>query len=804
MTDRVSKIVLRGDVTDLIAKLRVAGSAIGSTVDKMTSAEKSAVKWREGLSSAGAAAGKVGLVAAAGLGAAVFAAANFDKAMSSVAAATHESTGNMELLREAAIKAGADTQFSATEAASAIEALAKAGVSTKDILGGGLTGALNLAAAGSLDVGQAAEIAATALTQFNLAGSDVGHVADLLAAAAGKAQGEVSDFGAALQQSGLVASQVGVSIEETTGALAAFASAGLIGSDAGTSFKTMLGALTPNSAKARKEMEALGISAYDAQGNFIGLAQFAGNLRSALKDMSDEQRQATLETIFGSDAVRAASVLYDQGQRGIQGWINKVDDQGFAAETAARKMDNLAGDVEKFTGSLETALIGVGEGTQGPLREMVQAATGAVNAFTKLPGPIQNTAGAMLAITAITGGGLWFGSKVIQGIADTRLAMDQLGLSAGKTRLALAGIGKGLVFTGVLVGLGAMDDALDKVFNHDLNESDLGRSLEALSKGDIAGTLKDVFGTDLSGFSTALDNVNSKVLRFTGVFQDIIPGDTPLDEAEANIRKLDEAMAGLVESGQGAQAARIFDQLVAAAEEGGHSVEDVKKQLTQYGIAVQNAGAGSNIFSHLLGTVADAAGKAGRSLDRSAKAQERTAAALRKSREAARGTAQSFVGLGNSLDNAQVSLNGWIRQMARQAKALRDFRRNAEEAANRGLRAGLIRALQDAGTEGALRMRQLAGATDSQIARANRAWQSGQREVGQYVGAIGKIPPSKRTNVVLTGVAAAESQLASLSRDRYARIITQVVGHGGGRPTTGLSTGGPVVERQRHDPCIER
>ena len=107
--------------------------------------------------------------------------------------------------------------------------MAKAGVSTKDILGGGLKGALSLAAAGSLDVAEAAEISASALTQFKLSGDKIPHLADLLAAGAGKAQGSVQDLGAALNQSGLVAASTGLSIEETTGVLAAFASAGVDG-----------------------------------------------------------------------------------------------------------------------------------------------------------------------------------------------------------------------------------------------------------------------------------------------------------------------------------------------------------------------------------------------------------------------------------------------------------------------------------------------------------------------------------------------------------------------------------------------
>jgi TP901 family phage tail tape measure protein len=243
-----------------------------------------------------------------------------------VKAATHETPATwLPCGRRAAGREG--HAFSATEAAGAIENLAKAGVSTKDILGGGLKGALNLAAAGQLAVGDAAEIAATAMTQFGLSGKEVPHIADLLAAAAGKAQGEVSDVAMALKQGGLVASQFGLSIEETTGTLAAFASAGLIGSDAGTSFKTMLLALANPSAKAASTLSDLGIAAYDTKGNFVGIAPLAEQLKDKLSKLTPAQRDAALATIFGSDAIRAANVLYQNGAKGITDWTSKVNDR---------------------------------------------------------------------------------------------------------------------------------------------------------------------------------------------------------------------------------------------------------------------------------------------------------------------------------------------------------------------------------------------------------------------------------------------------------------------------------------------
>lgn len=113
---------------------------------------------------------------------------------------------------------------------------------------------------------------------------------------------------------------------------------------------------------------------------------------------------------------------------------------------------------------------------------------------------------------------------------------------------------------------------------------------------------------------------------------------------------------------------------------------------------------------------------------------------MRASRSAAREAAKQFIGLGDSLDDAKVSLGDWLKQLEKQADALRNFRLNAEKAADRGLRQGLIKALEEAGPAGALRMKQLANATDAEIDRANAAWKRGQREIKRYTDAIGGVP----------------------------------------------------------------
>ncbi|MFD6699835.1 MULTISPECIES: phage tail tape measure protein [unclassified Microbacterium] len=443
MSERVVKVRVSAQVAEY---QRGMLDAAKSTREVGSEAEKLAQK-REAFNALGMAGIAAGGMITAGFGLAVKKFADFDEAMSAVSSATHESSENMDLLRQAAIDAGASTVFSAEESANAIEELAKAGVSTADILNGGLRGALDLASAGGLGVAEAAGIASTALTQFGLKGQDMSHVADLLAAGAGKAMGDVTDLSAALNQTGLVASSTGLSIEETTAGLAAFASQGLLGSDAGTSFKTMLQRLTPQSAEAQKMMDQLGISAYDASGQFVGLATYAGSLQSAMKELTPEQRNAAMSVMFGSDAVRAATVLYSEGAQGISEWTDAVNDQGYAADTARRRLDNLKGDIEALGGAFDSALIQTGSVANDTLRTMAQALTGLIDMYNDLPAPVQEVISVVGGATGavLLAGGTAFSTipkwlEYKSAIQGAGFSMKSIGLTAGAAGLALGGL----------------------------------------------------------------------------------------------------------------------------------------------------------------------------------------------------------------------------------------------------------------------------------------------------------------------------------------------------------------------------
>lgn len=686
MSDRIVKVTLRAITSDYERGMRAAAQA---THEAGTEAEKLAQQ-KQAFQQLGATGLTMGAVLSAGLVLASKAAMDFDAQMSNVQAATHESAANMDLLRQAALDAGESTVFSATESAQAIEELAKAGVSTADILGGGLTGALDLAAAGGLDVATAAGIAATALQQFNLSGGDMAHVADLLAAGAGKAMGDVTDLSQALNQSALVAKQTGLSIEETTAGLSAFAASGLLGSDAGTSFKTMLQSLNPTSAQAAELMEKYNLQAYDAQGNFVGLAEYAGKLKAGLSGLSTEQQNATLKTIFGADAVRAATVLYQQGSEGIAEWTQAVDDQGYAASTAAMRLDNLKGDVEALGGAFETALIDTGSTANDTLRTMVQALTGLIGMYNDLPAPVQGTVmalGGAAAAVALTGGAAflavpkWLEFKAT--VEASTWTMKGIGFAAGGAALALGGL---FMIVGELAAkhqqaqqraqqyADAIEDGTNK-----LTEAARATAIDELQKGgelltfnwqsayDAAeklGVGADVVTDAALKNADAIDQLSTYYAALSGD-QDAfnkIQADTGMNAYETRLAL--EAMIGGIQEQNAAiddgiklkgqeekanstatsQSENAADAYIAQAD----AVQDLSSQLsslidkinTANGVAVDAITTNANYLSALDG-LAGQAEKVGTSLDESTVSGSANAAAMGEVAEKARAAAEA-------------------------------------------------------------------------------------------------------------------------------------------------------------------
>ena len=383
MADNKNIVVrLMADTSQYEASLAKAGK---STEELAGGLEKSGSKTgivTKGITAAGLA------VAAFGV-ASIKMSADFDEQMSTVQANSGATSAQLGQLREAALQAGASTVYTASESAGAINDLAKAGMSVSDILSGGLTASLNLAAAGQMNVGDAAEYMSQALTMFHLSGKDATSTADALAAGADKAVGNVSDFGDALNNCGVMANSFGMNLQETVGVLGLFAQNGIVGAEAGTQLNSMLMRLAHPAADAESTMKELGISTHDASGKFAGMSNLAGQLHDKLGKLTDQQRQEAEATIFGSYAIKGAGIIMDAGKSGVDKWTKAVSDSGFAAQQASNKTNNLKGDLKMLESATQSAMTKIGEGAQGPLRKFAQGITDLITDFGNLPAGFQ-------------------------------------------------------------------------------------------------------------------------------------------------------------------------------------------------------------------------------------------------------------------------------------------------------------------------------------------------------------------------------------------------------------------------------
>lgn len=219
----------------------------------------------------GAVLGGIGAAAVGGFALAVNSAANFEQRISAVGAVTNASGKELDQFRKLALQLGADTKFSAGEAAVAIEELGKAGIPIPDIMSGAAKAVTDLAAAGEVDLKRATEITANAMNAFGIAGKDAAHIADVFASAANSSAADVSELGLSLSQVSAVAATVGLSFEDTIAALALFADKGLKGSDAGTSLKTTLLNLQPTTEKQKDLFKSLGLFTDETAGKLTNM-----------------------------------------------------------------------------------------------------------------------------------------------------------------------------------------------------------------------------------------------------------------------------------------------------------------------------------------------------------------------------------------------------------------------------------------------------------------------------------------------------------------------------------------------------
>lgn len=784
MTTRIVKVVMRGEIGDLVAKAAAGGRAVASTANQMTAVTKEAEKSRRAMTTLGDSAGKMGLVAAGGLALVTKAAMDWESAWAGVTKTVDGTTAELDKVEGGLRDLAKTLPATHAEIAGVAEAAGQLGVATGDIVSFTRT---------MVDLGETtnltAEEAATSIAQManvmGTSGADVDNLGSALVALGNDGASTEKQIVEMAQGISGAAAIVGASEADVLAIANAVASMGIEVEAGGTAVSRVLTDMAKATSQGGAKLEIFAETAGMSANEFVAafkerpaqaLATFTAGLdriRASGGDVFTTLDDLGLSEVRVSKALlgMAASgdLLTDSLDLGSKAWAENTA----LAEEAAKRYDTAASKGQVALNNIRDASIEFGNEALPVLAEVAEKFASIADVAGDLPQPVKAAGTQLLAITAIAGGGFWLSAKAVSSAANTRKALADLGETSPKTVGALKTLGTVTAGITVLYALAEAADAASRSFDRSLpgvNELtkalldlDTAKGVKSIIEdiGDLDSALKRI---DDPGFFNAVDEFYGKIpvlgkigQEGIGALIDSVSGGASdraqrdLRESTAAIQALDEAMANIATSGSPEQAKAVLDQLAVTYGLTGEQQKDLLELMPLYGEALDGAAVSAELAAGATGDLAGKQAAGGEAALLFAADQEAAAKALEESREAARDTAKDFAGLGDSLDDAEVSLGGWLKSLEDQAAALRDFTANARKAAKNDLREGLIAELEAAGPAGALRMKQLANATEDEIRRANKAWKSQQDAIRAYVNQVGGVPPTVATRLDLTG-----------------------------------------------------
>lgn len=443
-----------------------------------------------------------------GLGAvAVKTAADFDSSMSQVAAVSGASGDDLERLRDKAREMGAQTQFSASEAADAMNYMAMAGWKTEDMLGG-VEGIMNLAAASGEDLAAVSDIVTDGLTAFGLSAQDSGRMADVMAAASSNANTNVSMLGESYKYCASTAGAMGYSLEDVTESLGLMANAGVKGSQAGNTLKNaMINLAKPTDAMAAT-MKQYNISITNSDGSMKSWNEVVANLRASLGGLSEAEQTAAVATLFGKEATAGMLSVINAAPEDIEKLNGAIlNSSGSAKEMAETMQDNLNGQLKELQSQLSELAISIGEVLMPVIQSIVQHLKGLVEKFNSLSDGQKKVIVVVGLLVAAIGPVILIIGKFATAIGAIMTIAPTLTAVLGAVKIAFAAIGGPVT---LIIGL---ITALMLKFIHAYNTSEEFRNKVNAA---FAGVKNAVTG--------ALSAAAAKVKEFVSIGKNVLMG----------------------------------------------------------------------------------------------------------------------------------------------------------------------------------------------------------------------------------------------------------------------------------------
>ena len=340
---------------------------------------------------------------AAGFGVAMKKSIDFDDTMRKVKA-TSGATGNeFNQLRTKALQMGRDTKFTASESAEAMNYMALAGWDTKDMLNG-IGGVMNLAAASGEDLASVSDIVTDNLTAFGMKAKDSTHFADVLAQTSSKANTDVRGLGEAFKYAAPVAGALGYTVEDTSIAIGLMSNAGIKGEKAGTALRTMFTNLAKPTKAMKEEMDRLGISITDSNGEMLPMRDVMDQLRTKMGGLSKDQQAAAASTIFGKEAMSGALAVINASDEDYKKLTKSIDGSNGASKRMANEMEGgIGGAMRKMKSAIESLAISLGDALAPILYKVATWVTKLATKFSNLPSGVQKTIAVVGLLAAAIG-----------------------------------------------------------------------------------------------------------------------------------------------------------------------------------------------------------------------------------------------------------------------------------------------------------------------------------------------------------------------------------------------------------------
>lgn len=322
---------------------------------------------------------------------AIKASMDFESAMSEVEAISGATGKDLEALEEKAKQMGASTSKSATESANALSYMALAGWNTQQMLTG-IEPILRLAESGNIDLARASDLVTDSMSALGVQVQDLDKYLDIVAQTQRKANTSADGMLEAYISVGGTLKNLNVPLEESATWLGVLANRGIKASEAGNSFNSVLVNVMGVSGQARDALAELGVSAWDANGNFKGVETTLRELDKALKSCTEAQRNQFTAMIGGKTQMDTLNALISGLNEEYSTLRASIEEsEGALNEMATTMKDNTVGNVERMKSSLEGLGLQVGEHLLPHVNNLIDKISSLISWFGSLDEETQQT-----------------------------------------------------------------------------------------------------------------------------------------------------------------------------------------------------------------------------------------------------------------------------------------------------------------------------------------------------------------------------------------------------------------------------